>query len=65
VEAIGLMRRVAPSTISRRLARAREALFDAVRKGLSKKLRLSDAEAVSLVRAVQSQLELSRLSRLL
>lgn len=65
VEEMGLIHQAAPSTISRRLARARSALLQQVRASLAEALALDPAEADSLIRSVESRLELSRLSQLL
>jgi len=63
VEELGAVYRVAPSTITRRLAKARSQVFDFVRRELARKLRLDAREVDSLLRSMGSQLELSRLSK--
>jgi RNA polymerase sigma-70 factor (ECF subfamily) len=59
VEQIGRMEGTHKSTVSRWLARAREALFDEVRKRLKERLKVSASELDSLLGVLQSQLDLS------
>lgn len=61
VTEIGEIYRVHRATAARWLAQARDDLIVDVRRRLSAELRLSDAEARSLIRLVQSQLDLSLL----
>jgi RNA polymerase sigma-70 factor (ECF subfamily) len=56
---LATMHRVARATIARRLASAREALFEGTRRELVGRLQLSDSEYESLVALVRSQLELT------
>jgi RNA polymerase sigma-70 factor (ECF subfamily) len=65
VEVLGRVYGVAPSTISRRLAKAHQALLAGLRAELSSRLRVSAQEAESLVRSLRSRLDVSRLSHLL
>lgn len=59
LEELGALYRVAPSTISRSLAKARATLLGRVRRTLMERMRLSGHEVDSLVRLIQSQFELS------
>jgi RNA polymerase sigma-70 factor (ECF subfamily) len=56
---LATMHRVSRATIARRLASAREALFEGTRNELMGRLQLSDSEYESLVALVRSQLELT------
>jgi RNA polymerase sigma-70 factor (ECF subfamily) len=60
LDQIAAAERVSASTISRRLAAARATLAAATRDHLTRELGLRPGEVDSVVRAVQSQLELSR-----
>jgi RNA polymerase sigma-70 factor, ECF subfamily len=60
VEEIGALYRVAPSTISRRLAKARAGVAEETRKALLRNLKISQSEVESILRLIQSRLELSR-----
>jgi RNA polymerase sigma-70 factor, ECF subfamily len=51
---------VAPSTISRRLAKARRSLWEETRRSLLATLGVSDGELDSILRLLQTRLELSR-----
>lgn len=59
VERLGRIYRVAPSTVSRRLSRARAFVAARTRELISQRLRLTDREVDSLWNAVASQLDLS------
>ncbi|HLL85366.1 MAG TPA: sigma-70 family RNA polymerase sigma factor [Longimicrobium sp.] len=59
VEQIGRMEGTHKSTVSRWLSRARDALFDEVRKRLKERLKLSASELDSLLGVLQSQLDVS------
>src|SRR5437764_756953 len=52
VEELGALYRVAPSTISRRLAKAREELAERTRDVLSQRLGLSSSEVQSVLRLI-------------
>jgi RNA polymerase sigma-70 factor (ECF subfamily) len=51
---------VVPSTISRRLAKARQVLWEETRKTLLSQLRVSDDDLDSILRMLETRLELSR-----
>jgi hypothetical protein len=51
---------VAPSTISRRLAKSREALFVETRRALMERLGVAEEELDSILRLLESRLDLSR-----
>jgi RNA polymerase sigma-70 factor (ECF subfamily) len=56
---LAVMQKVSRATVARWLAVAREALFEATRKELVGRLKLSESEYESLVALVRSQLEVS------
>jgi RNA polymerase sigma-70 factor (ECF subfamily) len=60
VEAIGAMQKVAPSTVSRRLAKARAELAALTRAALAERLQASAGEVESILRLIESRLDLSR-----
>lgn len=60
LEALAALYHVAPSTVSRSLAKARSTLLLRVRGALMTRLRLTGREVDSLVRLVQSQLDVSQ-----
>ncbi|MFP2927403.1 sigma-70 family RNA polymerase sigma factor, partial [Pyxidicoccus sp. 3LG] len=59
LERIGAMYQTHKSTVSRQVAKAREALLAGARQRLAERLRLSSDELHSLMRAVQGELDLS------
>jgi RNA polymerase sigma-70 factor, ECF subfamily len=60
LETLAALYRVAPSTVSRSLAKTRATLMGRVRNALMGRLRLSGREVDSILLLVQSRLELSR-----
>jgi RNA polymerase sigma-70 factor len=60
VEELGALYRVAPSTISRRLAKARTELADRTRERLQQQLGIGADEVESILRLIHSQLDLTR-----
>lgn len=60
LEQIAALEGVAASTVSRRLEKARRALYDDTRRALAASLRLADDEVDSILRVLDSRLELSR-----
>jgi len=57
---LGALYRVAPSTISRRLAKTRDAVLADTRRLIEEELAVRTSEVDSIIRLVMSQLELSR-----
>jgi RNA polymerase sigma-70 factor (ECF subfamily) len=60
VEELGGLYQVAPSTISRRLAKSRELLAERTRDALREQLGISGTEVESILRLIIGQLELTR-----
>jgi len=60
LEQIAALEGVAASTISRRLDKARRALHETTRRLLAERLRVDDAELDSILRMLDSRLDLSR-----
>jgi RNA polymerase sigma-70 factor (ECF subfamily) len=60
VEELGALYRVAPSTISRRLAKARIDLAERTRETLQQQLGIGAEEVESILRLIHSQLDLTR-----
>ena len=59
IEQLGQLHGVHASTISRRVTSARESLVGATREGMMRRLRLGVAEAASIMRLIQSQLDIT------
>jgi RNA polymerase sigma-70 factor, ECF subfamily len=59
IEQLGQLHGVHASTISRRVTTAREVLVGATREGMMRRLRLGRAEAASIMRLIQSQLDIT------
>ncbi len=59
IEQLGQLHGVHASTISRRVTSAREHLVAATREGMMRRLRLGRAEAASIMRLIQSQLDIT------
>jgi len=59
VEAIGALYKVHHSTAARWLAKARESVLEGTRKRLAEQLRLSHTEVDSVIRLIQSRIEVS------
>jgi RNA polymerase sigma-70 factor (ECF subfamily) len=60
LEQIAALEGVAASTVSRRLEKARRTLHDETRRSLAASLRIADDEVDSILRVLDSRLELSR-----
>lgn len=60
LEQIAALEGVAPSTISRRLDKARRALHEATRRALAVSLHVGDEEVDSILRLLDSRLDMSR-----
>jgi RNA polymerase sigma-70 factor (ECF subfamily) len=60
LEQIAALEGVAASTVSRRLEKARRTLHDETRRALAASLRIPDGEVDSILRVLDSRLELSR-----
>jgi RNA polymerase sigma-70 factor, ECF subfamily len=58
LEELATLKQVVPSTISRRLAQARAALLERTKLGLSERLRVSNRDVESILRLIESRLEI-------
>jgi RNA polymerase sigma-70 factor (ECF subfamily) len=58
LEELAALQKVVPSTVSRRLAQARGALLERTKQGLRDRLRVSNRDVESILRLIESRLEL-------
>jgi RNA polymerase sigma-70 factor, ECF subfamily len=60
LDSLGAMYRVSTSTMSRRLAKTRERILESTKKIMRERLGVKDADVESILRLIESRLELSR-----